>query len=258
MTTPTSELAVRATVAFALIGLGVAALLAGGFGFWLVTAIVGVLMMGEWAALTGAGQRQKRLAQYALSVPLAILCPLAAGPGFFAIGLLVGAAFFIAAVTRNPRLAGGALYIGLPILALLLLRAQPDGLLLTFWAMGLVSACDTGALFAGRSLRGPLLAPAISPAKTWSGLIGGTVAATVFAALLMPLGLPLRLVLVTALLALLAQAGDLFESSLKRRAGVKDSGTILPGHGGLLDRLDGLVPVAPAAVLLVLLPAWIS
>lgn len=258
MSPASSDLTRRASVGLALIAIALAALWFGGFALWLVCSVVGVLMMGEWASLTGATPPQARMAQYAVSVPLAILCPFAAGPGFFALGLIVGAAFFLAAAYRNPRLAGGALYVGLPVLALLLLRAQPDGLLLAFWTMGLVSACDTGAFFVGRAVGGPLLAPAISPAKTWSGLAGGVTGALLFAALLSPLGLPLELVLVSPLLGALSQAGDLFESRLKRVAGVKDSGTILPGHGGVLDRLDGLVPVAPAAALLVLLPGWVA
>jgi phosphatidate cytidylyltransferase len=118
-----------------------------------------------------------------------------------------------------------------------------------------VWACDIGAFFAGRAIGGPKLAPRLSPNKTWAGLGGGVLAASVLALLLHRFeGLPLRLTLATPLLAAFAQAGDLFESWLKRQAGVKDSGNILPGHGGILDRLDGLVPVAPVAALLVALP----
>ena len=86
--------------------------------------------------------------------------------------------------------------------------------------------------------------------------VGGVIAATGFALLLTLWGLPLTLALATPVLAVLAQAGDLYESHLKRRAGVKDSGTVLPGHGGVLDRLDGLVPVAPIAALLVVIQGY--
>lgn len=248
-----SDLGTRLGVAFALIGLAAAALWLGGIGFWLVLVVAGLLMLVEWATLTGASPGQRKLAQYALSVPFAAMCPLAAGPGFLALGLLAGAAFFIAAVTRRGRLAWGIIYIGLPVLALLVLRAQPQGLLLTFWAMALVWACDSGAFFAGRTFGGPRLAPQISPNKTWAGFIGGIVAAGLFAlALVLLFGLPQSLAVATPFLAILAQAGDLYESHLKRRAGVKDSGDLLPGHGGLMDRLDGLVAVAPVAALLVL------
>jgi phosphatidate cytidylyltransferase len=171
-----------------------------------------------------------------------------------ALGLLIGAVFFIGAVTRRPPLAGGVLYAGLPVLSLLALREQdPNGLLYTFWAMALVWACDSGAYFAGRAIGGPKLAPQISPNKTWAGFIGGVISAGLFAGLLSYwFSLPLVLTVATPLLAALAQMGDLFESHLKRLAGVKDSGNLLPGHGGIMDRLDGLVVVAPVAALLVL------
>lgn len=254
-----SDLTTRIGVAFALIAVAGGALAIGGFGFWLVTVIVGLLMFVEWADLVGAS-KQRRLAQYALSVPLAALAPIAAGPGFFTLGLLAGAAFFVAAVTRRPRLAAGLLYVGLPVVALVSLRehtdvlGRNDGLLLTFWAMALVWACDSGAFFAGRAIGGPRLAPTISPNKTWAGFIGGLAAAGLFGfALVLLFDLPVRLAIATPFLAILAQLGDLYESHLKRQAGVKDSGNLLPGHGGLMDQLDGLVAVAPAAALLVLL-----
>lgn len=248
-----SDLPVRFGVAFALIALAGAALWLGGLGFWAVIAAVGILMLGEWAGLAGAPER-RRLAQYALTVALALMAPVAAGPSFFALGALIGAAFFVAAVTRNGRLGFGVVYVGLPVLSLLLIRAEPDGLLLCFWAMALVWACDSGAFFAGRAIGGARLAPEISPNKTWAGFVGGIVAAGLFgAAMVWLFGLPLVFAAATPFLAVLAQLGDLYESHLKRRAGVKDSGNLLPGHGGLMDRLDGLVAVAPAAALLLLL-----
>lgn len=246
-----SDLGIRATAGVAMIAVAGVALYAGGFVYWLLIAVAALFMMAEWADLHQTAYNDKRLAQFALFVPVAIMTPLAAGPGFLALGLIAGAAFFTVIVTRRPGLAHGIVYVGLPVLALLLLRDEPDGLLLSFWAMALVWACDIGAYFAGRSIGGPKLAPTISPNKTWAGLGGGVLAATIFGAALQYAGLPLHLVLATPLLAVLAQMGDLYESQLKRRAGVKDSGNVLPGHGGVLDRLDGLVPVAPAAALMV-------
>lgn len=253
---PMSELTLRTLVGIALVAVAAIALLVGGFVFWAVTCVVALLMMAEWSDLFAASPKAKRLAQFALVVPLAILCPLAAGPGFFALGLLVGAAFFIVIITQRPQLAAGAIYCGLPVLSLLLIRHQQDGLLYAFWAMALVWVTDIGAYFSGRAIGGAKLAPAISPNKTWAGLIGGMVLAALFGILMhFAYGLALRLTLASPLLAVLAQAGDLYESWLKRRAGVKDSGNILPGHGGVLDRIDGLVPVAPvAAVLVVVAP----
>lgn len=250
-----SELATRAAVGLGLAGLALTALWIGGFVFWLLAVLIALQMMREWAALDGADPQRIRLMLFTISVPLAIMCPLAAGPDFFALGLIAAAMFFTGVVTRRMTLALGMLYVGLPVLALLLVRDQPRGILFAFWMLALVWLCDIGAYFAGRAIGGPKLAPAISPNKTWAGLIGGVIAAGAFAAALhVYQGLPWRLTLATPVLAIFAQAGDLFESWLKRRAGVKDSGNLLPGHGGLLDRLDGVVPVAPAAAVLVMLP----
>jgi phosphatidate cytidylyltransferase len=251
-----SELTLRTLVGFALVAVAAVALGLGGIFFWLLTTVVALLMMAEWSDLFGATPRNKRLAQFSLSVPLAIMCPLAAGAGFFALGLLVGAAFFTVIVSQRPTLAFGVIYAGLPVLSLLLIRHQHDGIVFAFWTLALVWVTDIGAYFAGRAVGGPKLAPAISPNKTWAGLIGGIVLAGLFGLFMhASYGLALRLTLASPFLAVVAQAGDLYESWLKRRAGVKDSGNILPGHGGVLDRIDGLVPVAPvAAVLVVVLP----
>lgn len=250
-----SELTLRVVAGIALIAIATIAIFLGGMAFWLLCAVLSVFMMAEWADLAKVPPKTKRLAQYALFVPIAIFCPWAAGPNFFALGLLLGAAFFITIVTRMPMLGAGTIYCGLPVFALLLIREAPDnGIVYAFWTLALVWATDVGAYFAGRAIGGPKLAPAISPNKTWAGLAGGVVAAALFGgAMNHTFGLPVRLALASPLLAVLAQAGDLYESWLKRRAGVKDSGDILPGHGGVLDRLDGLVPVAPIAALLVLI-----
>jgi phosphatidate cytidylyltransferase len=254
-----SNLRLRMIASVGMIAVAVVALYAGGFVFWLLAVVAALFMMAEWSALHGADATTKRTAQFALSVPLAIMAPMAAGPHFFVLGLIGGAFFFIAIVKRDAGLAFGAIYAGLPVFALLLIREQADGLVLTLWTLSLVWATDIGAFFTGRTLGGPKLAPAISPAKTWSGLIGGVILATLVAfALHVGEGLPFRLVIATPLLGVLAQGGDLYESWIKRRAGVKDSGNVLPGHGGVLDRLDGLVPVAPVAALLVILPRLLA
>lgn len=251
-----SDLATRTASGLVMAAVALAALWWGGIAFWLLAVVAAVVMMGEWGNLHGVPEKQRRLAQYALSVPLAVLAPAPLIPvahDFFTLGILGGAAFFVVIVTARPPLAAGVLYCGLPALALVVLRRPEDGLLLTLWAMALVWACDIGAYFAGRTIGGPKLAPAISPNKTWAGLGGGMVAAGLFgAALAHWCGLDWRLAAASPALAVLAQLGDLYESGLKRRAGVKDSGALLPGHGGVMDRLDGLVPVAPVAALLVL------
>ncbi|WP_395623920.1 phosphatidate cytidylyltransferase [Sphingomonas daechungensis] len=142
---------------------------------------------------------------------------------------------------------GGFLYALLPSIALLWIRDRSGdhGLSLLLWAFIVTWATDIGAYFVGRSFGKRKLAPSISPGKTIEGLWGGVAAAAIFGgAWVLATGLGKPLLLLAPLFAVAAQGGDLFESKLKRRAGVKDSGSILPGHGGVLDRLDGLVPVA--------------
>lgn len=251
-----SDFGPRLVVAVGLIAGAALFLWLGGVFFWAALAAVGLLMFNEWGALSGADARAARIAQYALTVPLAALCPWAEAPIALAVGLLGGAAIFVMSVTRQNKLALGVLYVGLPVIALVYLRSQEPwtyGLLLTFWAMALVWAADSAAYFAGRLIGGAKLAPSISPGKTWSGVAGGVAGAVGFAFLLVWLcDLPVALAWATPLLAALSVVGDLYESHLKRQAGVKDSGNLLPGHGGLLDRLDGLVFVAPAAALIVM------
>lgn len=250
-----TELVTRIVAGAAMIAVALAALWLGGVAFWILCCVVALGVLREWGMLVGMVEGERRLMLFALSVPLAIMSPWAAGPDFFALGLVAAASFFVVIIWRKPERAAGVLYAGLPVLALLLIRDQPRGLLFAFWTFALVWACDIGAFFAGRWLGGPRLAPDISPNKTWAGLAGGIIAASALAAVLhATMGLPWRLTLATPALAIASQGGDLFESWLKRRAGVKDSGSILPGHGGLLDRLDGLVPVAPLAAILVMLP----
>lgn len=264
MTTPEAatkrrvDLRQRLIVGGIMLAVAAAALVVGGFVFWVLVVTGALVMMAEWSDLHKAEVRAKRIGQLSLSVPLAIMAPIASGPSFFSLGLVVGAAFFVAAVTRRTDLARGILYVGLPALAILYLRAGENGLFLSFWAMGLVWACDTAAFFVGRSVGGPKLAPSISPNKTWSGLIGGVFAAAVMGGIMAQYGLPMWLAVATPFLAVIAAGGDLYESWLKRGAGIKDSGTLLPGHGGILDRLDGLVPVAPIAALLVVLIGFAS
>ena len=141
---------------------------------------------------------------------------------------------------------GGFFYGLLPALSLLWIRDRShDQLILLFWVFIVTWATDIGAYFVGRAIGRRKLAPSISPGKTVEGLYGGIAAATLLGgawALYFHLKTPL--LVLAPLFAVAAQCGDLFESWMKRRAGVKDSGGWLPGHGGILDRLDGLVPVA--------------
>jgi len=245
------DLAVRTVSGLVLVAIAGTALWLGGIAFWVLLMAGALAMHHEWAGLVGRMER-RRLSMLALMAPLSMLSPFADGPGFLSLGFIIGGAFFIATIDRSFRLAWGVLYCALPVMALLYLRQQENGLLLAFWTMATVWATDIGAYFAGRGIGGPKIAPSISPSKTWAGLAGGMTAALLFAMLLREhFDLPYILVLASAPLAIVAQIGDFLESWMKRQAGVKDSGTLIPGHGGILDRVDGLVPVAPVVATLV-------
>ncbi len=250
---PRSELLQRVVVGVMLVVVAGVELWLGGFAFWVLVTIAGLIMLSEFSGLLKVAERERKIALFAFCVPLGILSPLAAGAGFFAGGTIVGMAVATAAMTRNVRLGGALLYVGIPVFALIWLRARPDdGLLLAFWALSLVWATDIGAYFAGRAIGGPKIAPSISPNKTWAGLGGGIVATLLLGYLLHRFaGLSAKLVMISPLLTVIAQVGDFFESWMKRRAGVKDSGSLLPGHGGVLDRLDGLVTSAPVSAMFV-------
>jgi phosphatidate cytidylyltransferase len=194
------------------------------------------------------------------AVAMAVVALMAAVVGGYPFALLVAAAAtgLFYEWTRIVRgwgagwAIGGFFYALAPALALLWIRDRSgeDGLALLLWVFLVTWATDIGAYFVGRSMGRRKLAPSLSPNKTVEGLWGGVAAAALFgAAWVWATGLNPTLLLLAPLFALAAQGGDLFESGLKRRAGVKDSGTWLPGHGGLLDRLDGLIPVAVLTVL---------
>lgn len=148
----------------------------------------------------------------------------------------------------------GFFYALVPALALLWVRDRADsGLEVIFWIFIVTWATDIGAYAAGKTIGGPKMAPRVSPNKTIAGLVGGMMAAGLLGALWAEYaGLGAGYYWIGAPLAAAAQAGDLFESWMKRRAGVKDSGNILPGHGGLFDRVDGLMVVAVLTAALLL------
>lgn len=151
---------------------------------------------------------------------------------------------------------GGAIYITFPCISLLILRDMEHGLLIVLWLMLVVWATDIGAFAAGKTIGGPKLLPMISPNKTWAGLAGG-IASAAFTSFIIAQWLGTihikEFTIIGGFLAVIAQAGDFFESWVKRYFGVKDSGTTIPGHGGLLDRADGIITVAPVVLFIALL-----
>ncbi len=241
-------------------------ILLGGVPFLALLLAAAAAMAFEYARLQERARLQQRRLTAFLVAGLAAALLLTAGLGTaHGLGLLVLAAVLGGALARagggRPwAWALGPLYLGIPLVTLWWLRhGGPAGAWLTFWIVAVVAATDMGGYFVGRTLGGPRLAPVLSPNKTWSGLAGGVLFAAVTGGALAALahghldrtsGLA---ALLAALLALVEQAGDLFESWLKRRSGYKDSGRLLPGHGGVLDRLDGLLFAAPAFALVLAL-----
>lgn len=244
-------LGVRVLVGALLAVVAIVDIRIGGVAFALMIAAGVALIFWEWGAMQDIATPW-RLAGIGV---LALVCLLThLEEAFLSMVLLASAMLLFLALSLllpglgRRGLAAGLAYAGLPAIALIWLRAQPDGFALVLWTMGLVWATDIFAYFAGRAIGGPKIWPAISPNKTWAGLMGGMLAAALFSALFAWIAgwsaLPAIYAVAGAGLAAAAQAGDFLESWLKRRAGVKDSGTLLPGHGGIMDRVDGLVPVA--------------
>jgi phosphatidate cytidylyltransferase len=255
-----SDLGVRAAVGGVLAIIALLCLWAGGWPFQILVTLLSLLIAREWARLTGI---KRRWVRPFLMVSLVVANGIAffGGAGYALAGIAcAGGALAIVGYLARLRVIGwtglGLLYAGLASVSLIWLRGLPEGFWAVLWVLGVVIATDTCAYFAGRRFGGPKLAPTISPKKTWSGLIGGMVGAAIAGGIVVMLAQGDRFWLVvslSALAAIVSQSGDLFESWLKRRFNVKDSGGIFPGHGGAMDRVDGVVALAPLVALAVLI-----
>ncbi|WP_374445641.1 phosphatidate cytidylyltransferase [Stella sp.] len=250
----TRSLLLRILSAAVLIPLALAAAWAGGPWFAAVVGIFALGMAWEWGRICDPPHRTP-LQAAAIVVAIAGAAA-AAAAGWPVAGIAVAAAGAAAAGMLAGRggtapawmAPAGTFYIALAVLAVLHIRGAADARP-TLWLFAVVWATDIAAYGAGRSIGGPKLAPRFSPHKTWSGLLGGaTVAALVGWAVAAATGGPAVAVALAAafLLAFVAQAGDLAESAAKRYAGIKDASGLIPGHGGVLDRLDGLMAAALA------------
>ncbi len=249
-----NEMVVRFASAVILAALTLAAAWFGGWAAAAAASVAVVVVHLEWIGLTG-DRLVPALAFTAMLV--ASFALLAAGHDTLAAGM-TGLAVVVAAISaRGLWRPAGVAYSAMLGLGLLLLRDAPQhGLVAVVVVFAVVWGTDSGAFFAGRAIGGPKLWPAVSPKKTWSGAIGGLVTGVVaglVVAMLARVAVVPGLALVCAFLSLAGQAGDLFESAIKRRFGAKDSGNIVPGHGGLMDRVDGLVFAVAAAMIVGLL-----
>lgn len=231
----------------------------GGPAFGLLALVAAILFLHEWFAMTGTGLLTPHgIAGYLVLVGLAF----AYHSGFPGLSLacpVVGALviYGLSGFSRAGRWAAeGLIYAGLALYALLVIRGGVQGLEFLFFLLVLVWATDIAAYFTGRAVGGPKLWRKISPNKTWSGAIGGLVCAVLLGSATAALAGQVDLFawgLLAAVLSIVSQLGDLLESGVKRRFDVKDSSHLIPGHGGIMDRVDGLVAAAIAAVALGLL-----
>lgn len=252
------DLGTRTASALILIPAVIACAWFGGIWFKAFVLLLAMLMAHEWVAMV----HPKNPAQYALHMGAAFSGTVLPGLAGFEIALLVilGLALVSAMLVRFGRSTPskwsyfGVLYVGFPALALVLLRADPDyGYFAILWIFLIVWSADSLAYFAGRIIGGPKLAPLISPKKTWAGLAGavaGSALVSIIFSYVSQMNGMWALAFLAGGLALVEQAGDLFESSLKRFHGVKDASGLIPGHGGAIDRVDGLIAVAVAAALI--------
>jgi phosphatidate cytidylyltransferase len=259
---PQNSLKLRVISALVMAPIAVAAAWIGWPWLPLMTVIAGAVMAWEWVRLCCGGRvggsGGALIGAVCVAISGAALYGLAVGLAM----LLLGAAvvWALARLEQRPEaatLVGGMLWLALPcVLFLWLARVDEAGRLTLLWMFAVVWATDIGAYGFGRLIGGPRLAPRWSPGKTWAGLLGGAACAALAGwgtAGLLGLSPVLPLVSVSAGLAIIGQFGDLAESAAKRRFGVKDTSALIPGHGGLLDRLDGLLAVIPSVALLSLI-----
>lgn len=253
--TGASNLRARVVSGAVMAAIALADVWLGGWWFAGMVALIGVVVAWEWGRIVRDGGIDAVFIFQALGVLGAVVLTAVGAAGLGVICVIVAclASGLLAFGSGGLMTALGALYAGLPAIALVWLRGSTrDGLLAVLLLILVVVTTDTMAYMTGRTVGGPKLMPRVSPNKTWSGLIGG-ISCAALAALLFGFAVNGRLMFAMAVLGfvmgLVAQAGDLLESSIKRAYGVKDASDLIPGHGGFMDRVDGLVVAAVAAAL---------
>lgn len=248
-----NDVKIRAASALLLAGLALLGNAAGVMPFAILVAGLAVAMCWEWGGIVRGQGMDAVFAVHAASVIIAILLTAAgyAILGLVCLGISGIVIMPLAWGVRSGFSAFGVFYVGLPGVALLWMRADPGhGAAVILLIFLVVWAYDTAAFATGTILGGPKLWPTISPKKTWAGLAGGLMASAAMGAFIATQidgASPLRLAILGFILGLCAQAGDFAESGLKRAFAVKDASGLIPGHGGVMDRLDGLAAAAVAA-----------
>lgn len=252
----TSNLTLRIASALVMAPVAIGAAYLGGWPFALFWGLAAIAVLWEWTTLVAGPGHRVMFVSAAGALGIATFVVWLHRP--IAALMIIALAAFAAAVFAPRRcrawVIAGVVYAGLMLLAPVVLRDDPDyGLFAIVLLFAIVWSTDIFAYFAGRTFGGPKLCPAISPKKTWSGAIAGTAGAV-----LVSLALAhyfgsfnwIAIAVVALLLSMLSQAGDLLESWVKRRFGAKDASHLIPGHGGVMDRLDGFWAAAVAACLI--------
>ena len=256
------ELPARAASAVVMGLAAVGAVFTGGIVFATIVAAASIAALREWHRLINGGQIAREMIPTSLAMLAAVfLIDQTNGLSLALTAIALGA--FCAALSAAirsitvlwpiPWHAFGALYLGLPVVSLLLLRDAPRGSAIIGGLFVAVWTADTAALLLGRLIGGPKLAPELSPNKTWAGFVGGTLAAgaaeSVYVFSLG--GAALEGILFGIIIALSGHCGDLFESWVKRQFRAKNMGSLIPGHGGMLDRIDSLLFAAPVCMAMI-------
>jgi phosphatidate cytidylyltransferase len=247
-----SDFALRLASGVAMGAVAAACTLAGTLSFDVLVVVVTLVLSWEWGRLVHGREADLVIAVHVTAAGMAAVLAAAGFVGLGLLTLLIGAILaLLLSLGSNSLFSGlGVVYAGLPAVALIWLRSDSDlGLTAVIFLILIVIISDTAGFLAGRLLGGPRLWPRVSPNKTWAGVIGALAASSIAGALFslaVAHGSPMRLATAGALLSMVAQAGDLIESAIKRRFGAKDASSLIPGHGGVMDRVDGLVAAATA------------
>ncbi len=247
------NLVVRIVVALVLAPTAIATAHAGGWPWTTLVTLGAIGLYVEWLMVVGRARQMRVVASGVVALAAAGFCLASGRIDAVAFPLVLGLAAVVL-LSSKPRgwSAAGFCYAGAPQVASVLVRLdQVYGFEALLLILLVVWATDIGGYFAGRGIGGPKLWPRVSPRKTWAGAIGGFAASLIVAAGFVALGLGNTgpLLLLGAALSIASQLGDLFESAVKRRFGVKDSSHLIPGHGGLMDRLDGYVAAVVMAAI---------
>ena len=245
----------RVASAAILAPLAIGAAWLGAWPFTLFWGLAAIAVWWEWIGLIEPSGRNVLLATGICALVLQGIMFESGNPSIalmiVALGVLAG---IVTSGKRAPAVAGGLLYASILLMATIIVRSDDAyGFAAIMVLFAIVWGTDIGGFFAGRAFGGPKLAPGISPKKTWSGAIGGTlvgISAAIAVAFMFSLPKPVMIGIVALILSIASQGGDLFESWLKRHFDVKDSSGLIPGHGGVMDRLDGFIFAVAAAALI--------